>query len=69
MKAILEFNLPYDDLEFKHATNAVDYFVALHDIDRNIRNYLKYEEQTLENAIVILESIRSAISEVTRNVE
>ena len=66
MKAILEFDLPNDNLEFKHASKAIDYYLALGDIDHEIRNYLKYtDDKTLENAVMLLESIRSRISEAT----
>lgn len=66
MKAILEFNLPDDHIEYKHANKAVDYYLALGDIDHEIRNYLKYyDDKTVENAVTILESIRSRISEAT----
>jgi len=70
MKATLEFILPEDQLEFKHATKAVDYYLTLHDIDHKIRSFLKYnDDKTLDTAITLFESIRSDISDTTFNSE
>lgn len=66
MKAVLEFDLPNDNQEFKHASKALDYYIALGDIENIIRNFLKYNnDKTLKDAIIVLDSIRSRISEAT----
>jgi hypothetical protein len=46
MKAILEFNLPEDNYEYKKAVNADKYFTALEDIYQLLRTKVKYAEKT-----------------------
>ena len=43
MKAILEFNLPEDNNEYKITTKASDFYLALYDISNSIRSFEKYE--------------------------
>ncbi len=43
-KSILEFELPEERDEFRHALNAVAYIAALQEIDNYLRGRLKYEE-------------------------
>lgn len=43
MKSILEFNLPEEEREFLLASRAQLMSSVLHDIDQDLRNYLKYE--------------------------
>ncbi len=42
MKAILEFNLPEDQSEFENASRAGDVFLALWDLDMELRNMVKH---------------------------
>jgi hypothetical protein len=42
MKAILEFNLPEDIIDFTKATKAQDYFHALWDIGVQLRSWEKH---------------------------
>jgi hypothetical protein len=41
-KAILEFNLPEDGDDFRHAVNGEQYFIALHNIREDVRQIWKY---------------------------
>ncbi len=43
MKSTLEFNLPEEEREFLLASRAQLMSSVLHDIDQDLRNYLKYE--------------------------
>jgi hypothetical protein len=43
LKSILEFNLPEEEREFLLASRAQLMSSVLHDIDQDLRNYLKYE--------------------------
>ena len=43
MKAKLEFNLPEENEEFKHAIRGVDYSIAIDDFSRIMRSHLKYD--------------------------
>ena len=52
MKAILEFNLPEDQVEYEEARHAADYRRALDDVREFLRGQYKYvsEEQRLSAA-------------------
>ena len=41
MKAILKFNLPDEELEFRRATQSLNLALALWDIDKYLRNIMK----------------------------
>ncbi len=63
MQAILKFNLPEEENEFKVATRASDYFCILFDLDQEMRKFLKYGHKfkTVEE---VMEYVRNFISEV-----
>ena len=42
MKAILEFNLPDDQEDFKLATNALNWYIVCWDLDQQLRSKTKY---------------------------
>jgi len=44
MKAILEFNLPEEDEEFKQAVKAGDMHCAIFEFSQYLRKKLKYED-------------------------
>ena len=48
MKAILEFILPEDKIEFETATKSMDWAILAWDIDQYIRNRLKYQTEKLD---------------------
>ena len=51
MKAILEFNLPDDKVEFEAASKAMDWAILAWDMEQFIRNRLKYQtEEDLETS-------------------
>jgi len=58
MKAVLEFNLPEEKVEFTTASNAASYFVALEEFAEHLRRRLKYEENS-EVVASELEKIRT----------
>lgn len=65
MKATLEFNLPEERGEYIRAVHAGAAWLALSDIDRQIRNAMKYG---LEDGIThedLLKNIRAEIGELT----
>ena len=41
--AQLEYNLPDEEEEFRHACNGMDYYAALRAVDQRLRDRLKYE--------------------------
>jgi len=62
MKAILEFNLPDDNYQFKKATQGADLSVIISSLDNVLRGYLKYGHP-FKNADEALESIRANLHE------
>ena len=44
MKAILEFNLPEENIEFRAAINGENYKSAIWDFDQLLRSEMKYKE-------------------------
>ena len=53
MKAILEFNLPEEQEEFKDAVNGAKYALALHNIKADVRSIWKYGELTGEQYEIV----------------
>ena len=47
MKAILEFNLPEDNQEFTLATNCLNFWNVLCDLDQSLRSKTKYAPDDL----------------------
>lgn len=43
-KATLEFNLPDDDDDFRHAINGEQYLIALYNIREDVRQIWKHRE-------------------------
>ena len=50
MKALLEFILPDDKIEFDTATKAMDWAILAWEIDQSIRNRLKYQSEKLDTS-------------------
>jgi len=53
MKAILEFNLPEDDCDFKIASRAMDWALSAWEVDQKLRGFLKHGHafETIDAAI------------------
>jgi hypothetical protein len=52
-KAILEFNLPEEQEEFKDAVNGTKYALALHNIKDDVRSIWKYDELTAQQYEIV----------------
>ena len=50
MKAILEFELPDDKVEFDAASKAMDWAILAWDMEQFIRNRLKYQTEKLNTS-------------------
>ena len=50
MKAILEFELPDDKVEFDAASKAMDWAILAWDLDQYIRSRLKYQSEKLDTS-------------------
>ena len=51
MKAILEFNLPEDNVEFQLATNASKWYSVAWDIDQYLRSQTKYAPDSMPQEV------------------
>lgn len=60
MKAILTFNLPEDDCDFRLASTALQWALVVQDLDNELRKYLKYSH-TFKTADEAIESIRDKL--------
>jgi hypothetical protein len=58
MKAILEFNLPEDKVDFDLALQGSDWKYVCWEMDQLLRKHLKYDDDLSEDARGILEYVR-----------
>lgn len=62
MKAVLEFQLPDEQEEFKLAQDGVLYSIVLHELDNYLRGKIKYEDLP-EEIDKIYQEIRDKLHE------
>lgn len=67
-KAILEFQLPEEDLDFQYAQKGANYFFALEDIDEWLRKRIKYGDLSAKES-EIYEHLRQTILTLRRDRE
>lgn len=68
MKAILEFNLPDDQDEFKMATNALNWYIVCWDLDQELRAKTKYAPDDLpQDKYDAYQEIRDLLREYMSN--
>jgi len=62
MKAILEFDLPEDDYNFKAATQASDWISVVWRFDQWLRSEIKYnDEKYTKKEYLLLEKVRQQL--------
>lgn len=61
MKAILEFNLPDEQLEFELAVNGRKYNLILYDLSQAMRSIVKYDESKSEDYRQAVEDMRDKL--------
>lgn len=65
MKAILEFNLPDDQEDFKLATNALSWYSVCWELDQDLRAKTKYASDDLsQDKYDAYEEIRDTLREL-----
>lgn len=65
MKAILEFNLPEDSVEFKMATQAPKMHSVLWDMDQWLRSQTKYASDSMsDDTLKAFEECREKLREI-----
>lgn len=63
MKAILEFELPMDDPEYRVASHAREFYLVLWDLDQWLRGKLKYDTELTEEQLDCYQRVRDFITE------
>jgi len=53
MKAILEFNLPDDEEDYRRARDGAKAFIVLSDLDNWLRDKIKYSNTTTEDEKIV----------------
>ena len=61
MKAILEFNLPEDKVDFDLALQGSDWKHVCWEMDQLLRKHIKYDDDLSEDARGILEYVRDEL--------
>ena len=61
MKAILEFNLPEDKVDFDLALQGSDWKHVCWEMDQLLRKHIKYDDDLSEDARLILEYVRDEL--------
>jgi hypothetical protein len=70
MKAILEFNLPDDESEFRDAVNGGSWKHAMWKVDQELRSRTKYAPDTMsDEAYKELEEIRDFLHQTLNQLE
>jgi hypothetical protein len=64
MKAILEFDLPDDNDDFKLANNASNWYAAMWDLDQYLRSRIKYEDTISSDTYDALQAARDKLYEI-----
>ena len=63
MKAILEFNLPEEQLEFDLAVNGNKWSFVAWKIDQELRSKIKYSESITDEQRDVYQEVRNLINE------
>ena len=63
MKAILEFNLPEEQIEFNLAVNGNKWSFVAWKIDQELRSKIKYSESITEEQRDIYQEVRNLIND------
>jgi hypothetical protein len=64
MKAVLEFNLPEDDFEYRTCNQASDMWSSLIELKDYFRNELKYNDKLTEEEYKVLESTQTRFFDI-----
>ncbi len=70
MKAILEFNLPDDESEFRDAVNGGSWKYAMWKVDQELRSRTKYAPDTMsDETYKALEEVRDFLHQTLNQLE
>jgi hypothetical protein len=61
MEAILKFNLPDDQDDFRYAVEGTKWFLVVHTFDQYLRNQMKYNDNLTDEEYGLLEKVREEL--------
>ena len=64
MKAILEFNLPEDKVDFNLALKGSDWWHVCWKMDQNLRTKIRYDESISEHTREVYEKLREELRQI-----
>jgi len=64
MKAILEFNLPEDKVDFNLAVKGSDWWHVCWKMDQNLRAKIRYDESISEHTREVYEKLREELRQI-----
>jgi hypothetical protein len=68
-KATLEFTLPEEQYEFKQAAHAGEAWAVIHDLDCEMRNFLKHGDGRFSSPEELARYIREQLNEVSMTLD
>lgn len=61
MEAILKFNLPDDQDDFRYAVEGTKWFLVVHTFDQYLRSRIKYNDNLSDEEYELLEKVREEL--------
>jgi hypothetical protein len=61
MEAILKFNLPDDQEDFRFAVEGTKWFLVVHTFDQYLRSQIKYNDNLSDKEYELLEKVREEL--------
>lgn len=61
MEAILKFNLPDDQDDFRFAVEGTKWFLVVHTFDQYLRSQMKYNDNLTDEEYGLLEKVREEL--------
>jgi hypothetical protein len=61
MEAILKFNLPDDQDDFRYAVEGTKWYLVVHTFDQYLRSRIKYNDNLSDEELELLEKVREEL--------
>jgi hypothetical protein len=61
MEAILKFNLPDDQDDFRYAVEGTKWYLVVHTFDQYLRSRIKYNDNLSDEEYELLEKVREEL--------
>ena len=67
MKAILEFNLPEEEVEFEEASKGNRFKRSLEDYDNYLRDQIKHNDNLSSEELLLLQCVRAELYDIMQS--